>query len=68
VLAKVPVEHQGEVKAAYWAIFDPTGEPPGERSVDDQRFSRSAINRIRVAVTRQCPPLMLGLVDGGNRS
>jgi len=33
ILAKVPVEHQSEVKAAYWAIFDPTGEPPGERSI-----------------------------------
>jgi len=33
VLAKVPVEHQPEVKAAHWAIFDPTGEPPGEASV-----------------------------------
>ena len=33
ILAKVPVEHQGEVKSAYWAIFDPTGEPPGERSI-----------------------------------
>ena len=33
ILAKVPVEHQGEVKAAYWAIFDPTGEPPGEASI-----------------------------------
>jgi transposase-like protein len=33
ILAKVPVEHQGEVKAAYWALFDPTGEAPGERSV-----------------------------------
>jgi putative transposase len=33
ILAKVPVEHQAEVKAAYWAIFDPTGEPPGEKSI-----------------------------------
>jgi putative transposase len=32
-LAKVPVEHQPEVKAAYWSIFDPTGEPPGEKSI-----------------------------------
>jgi hypothetical protein len=29
----VPVEHQPEVKAAYWAIFDPTGEPPGGASI-----------------------------------
>jgi putative transposase len=33
VLAKVPVEHQPEVKAAYWSLFDPTGEPPGQRSI-----------------------------------
>jgi transposase-like protein len=33
VLAKVPVEHQAEVKAAYWALFDPTGEPPGDKSI-----------------------------------
>ncbi len=33
VLAKVPVEHQAEVQAAYWAIFNPTGEPPGEKSI-----------------------------------
>jgi len=33
VLAKVPVEHQSEVKAAYCAIFDPTGEPPGHKSI-----------------------------------
>ena len=31
VLAKVPAEHQAEVKAAYWVLFDDTGEPPGER-------------------------------------
>ena len=33
ILAKVPVEHQAEVKSVYWAIFDPTGEPPGEKSI-----------------------------------
>jgi putative transposase len=33
VLAKVPAEHQAEVKSAYWAIFDPTGEPPGDNSI-----------------------------------
>ena len=33
LLAKVPVEHQNEVKAAYWSIFDPTGEPPGDKSI-----------------------------------
>ena len=33
ILAKVPKEHQEEVKTAYWAIFDPTGEAPGDKSV-----------------------------------
>ncbi len=33
VLAKVPVEHQAEVKKAYWALFDDTGEAPGEASI-----------------------------------
>jgi putative transposase len=33
VVAKVPAEHQAEVKAAYWAIFDPTGEPAGQCSI-----------------------------------
>jgi hypothetical protein len=28
ILVKVPVEHQSELKAVYWAILDPTGEPP----------------------------------------
>jgi putative transposase len=37
VLAKVPVEHQAEVKAAYWAIFDATGEPPKSITVARQR-------------------------------
>lgn len=34
VLAKVPVEHQGEVKAAFWALFDDTGHEPGDASID----------------------------------
>jgi len=29
----VPVEYQNEVKVAYWAIFDRTGEPPGDKSI-----------------------------------
>jgi len=33
VLAKVPVEHQAEVKKAYWALFDDTGEAPGDASI-----------------------------------
>ncbi len=37
----MPVEHQAEVKAAYWAIFDPTGEPPGDKAIAVAR-SRAA--------------------------
>ncbi len=33
VLAKVPIEHQGEVKKAFWALFDDTGAEPGEASI-----------------------------------
>jgi putative transposase len=33
VLAKVPVEHQAEVKAAYWALFDDTATSPGEEAI-----------------------------------
>jgi len=33
VLAKVPVEHQAEVKKAYWVLFDDTGEAPGDDSI-----------------------------------
>lgn len=33
VLAKVPVEYQGEVKAAFWEVFADTGVAPGEASV-----------------------------------
>jgi putative transposase len=33
VLAKVPVTHQAEVKKAFWALFDDTGQAPGDASV-----------------------------------
>jgi putative transposase len=33
ILAKVPVEHQAEVKKAFWALFDDTGAEPGEQSI-----------------------------------
>ena len=33
VLAKVPVEHQAEVKKAFWALFDDTGAEPGEGAI-----------------------------------
>lgn len=33
VLAKVPVEHQSEVKKVFWALFDDTGAEPGDAAV-----------------------------------
>jgi len=33
VLAKVPVEHQGQVKVAFWTIFDDITAPPGEQAI-----------------------------------
>ena len=33
ILAKVPAEHQAEVKKAYWALFDDTGTEPGDAAV-----------------------------------
>ncbi len=33
ILAKVPVEHQAEVKKAYWSIFDDTDAEPGEKAI-----------------------------------
>jgi transposase-like protein len=55
ILAKVPAEHQAEVKAAYWSLFDPTGEPPGDRSIAVARaraeaFSASFGRRFPAAV------------------
>jgi transposase-like protein len=33
ILAKVPVEHQAEIKAAFWRIFEPPPEAPGDASI-----------------------------------
>jgi putative transposase len=52
ILAKVPVIHQAEVKAAYWAIFDPTGEEPGERSI---AVARSRADTFSATYGRQFP-------------
>lgn len=52
ILAKVSKEHQAEVKAAYWAIFDPTGEPPGERSI---AVARSRAETFSVTFGRSFP-------------
>lgn len=55
VLAKVPVEHQAEVKKAYWALFDDTGEAPGDASIAvvrarAQRFDATYGKRFPAAV------------------
>jgi hypothetical protein len=73
ILAKIPVEHQPEVKAAYWAIFDPTGEPPGERSIAVARarakdFSTTFGRRFPSAVACLNGALLFGgwSLGGGN--
>jgi len=33
VLAKVPTEHQAEVKKSFWALFDDTGTEPGDAAI-----------------------------------
>lgn len=33
ILAKVAIEHQGEAKKAYGALFDDTGTEPGEEAI-----------------------------------
>src|ERR687891_213101 len=37
LLAKVPVEHQAQVKAAFWRIFDDIDAPAGQRAIADAR-------------------------------
>lgn len=48
IVAKVPVEAQDEVKAAFWAIFDDIEEPAGEAAVAEAR-RRAAEFRSRYA-------------------
>ena len=55
VLAKVPVEHQAEVKKAYWSIFDDTGAEPGEAAIAvvrgrAERFAATYARRFPAAV------------------
>lgn len=55
LLAKVPVEHQAEVKKAFWAIFDDTGAEPGEASIAvvrgrADRFAATYAKRFPAAV------------------
>jgi transposase-like protein len=59
-VAKVPVAKQAEVKAAYWAIFDPTGEPPGERSIS---VARSRAETFSATYSRQFPAAVACLND-----
>ena len=37
ILAKVPKSAQGEVKAAFWKLFDDVKSPPGQQAVDEVR-------------------------------
>jgi putative transposase len=60
ILAKVPVAHQAEVKAAYWVIFDPTGEAPGERSI---AVARSRADTFSATYGRQFPAAVACLND-----
>jgi len=45
ILSKVPVEHQGEVKAEFWKIFDGIEEPPGDSAVAVARNRAAAFER-----------------------
>ncbi len=45
ILAKVPVEHQGEVKAAFWGIFDGIEAPSGDAAVALARNRAVAFER-----------------------
>ena len=55
VLAKVPATHQGEVKKAYWSIFDDTGAEPGDAAIAvvrarAERFAATYARRFPAAV------------------
>jgi transposase-like protein len=55
VLAKVPVEHQAEVKVAFWRIFDDIDAPAGERAIAVARgradeFAKTYAKRFPAAV------------------
>jgi putative transposase len=55
VLAKVPAEHQDEVKKAYWALFDNTGAETGDDAIAvvggrADRFTAAYAKRFPAAV------------------
>jgi hypothetical protein len=55
VLAKVPVEHQAEVKKAFWSLFDDTGATPGDPAIAvvrerAERFAATYAKRSPAAV------------------
>jgi transposase-like protein len=52
VLAKAPVEHQAEVKKAYWAIFDDTGAEPGDAAI---AVVRGRAENFAVTYTKRFP-------------
>jgi transposase-like protein len=60
VLAKVPAEHQPEVKSAYWALFDPTQEPPGEASI---KVARARAETFSATFGRRFPAAVACLND-----
>jgi transposase-like protein len=52
ILAKVPVEHQREVKAAYWALFEDTAKAPGEDAI---AVVRGRAERFAVTYAKRFP-------------
>ncbi|MFN2506031.1 MAG: IS256 family transposase [Acidimicrobiales bacterium] len=52
VLAKVPVEHQAEVKKAFWALFDDTGAEPGDGAI---AVVRSRTERFAATYAKKFP-------------
>lgn len=57
VMAKVPVEHQDEVKQAFWQIFDDIESAPGQAAVDEawrhiEKFADRFGDRFPSAVDR----------------
>jgi len=52
VLAKVPVEHHGEVKAAFWQVFDDTDTTSGEAAI---AVVRARAGEFAAAYTKRFP-------------
>ena len=52
ILAKVPVEHQAEVKKAFWSVFDDTATEPGEAAI---AVVRGRADRFVVTYSKRFP-------------